>query len=272
MGGVCIWFSEKTKGKLTLKRLSTWVAFGNNTFKRLSQKFYSFWEYNKLIEPIYPISSQFGHLEVELSTVCVSKCFMCPRTQNDAEDKGWNVGHLDINDLMHFLHADKYLRQVGFCGAYGDPIYHPQFIEIIRRINLELPHLMVFTETNGSHKKTEWWEELAKMSTERNTYSFSIDGLADTNHIHRVDTSWESILNGVTTLRKNPRLRMSWKWILFRQNEHQVLSGYNISKQLGFNTFKLINSARQNDKTRPSVDFNKVYDSLLQQESISKML
>jgi sulfatase maturation enzyme AslB (radical SAM superfamily) len=226
----------------------------------------------RLLEPIYPQANLFQRFEVELSTVCVSKCFACPRTKNNRDDHGWNVGHMNFESLMRFLTANTGLQEIVFCGAYGDPIYHPQLPQILRGIKKALPACRVFTETNGSHRDPKWWAELGEAAGPKHTFSFSLDGLEDSNHIYRVGTNWESIIEGAKALRKTHRGIMLWKMILFSHNEHQVNEMHERSLELGFNSFKIVESVRHTNESIPKLGIREVEDFMAQKTGFAEML
>jgi hypothetical protein len=50
--------------------------------------------------------------------------------------------------------------------------------------------------TNGGLRTKFWWQELANIMKGELDYAvFSIDGLADTNHIYRVDVNWDNVMS-----------------------------------------------------------------------------
>jgi sulfatase maturation enzyme AslB (radical SAM superfamily) len=56
--------------------------------------------------------------------------------------------------------------------------------------------------------------------------TFSIDGLEDTNKIYRINSEWESIMNGFNTIKKYG-IKTVWKFIVFRHNQHQIEEAKN---------------------------------------------
>ena len=67
---------------------------------------------------------------------------------------------------------------------------------------------------------------------------FAIDGLEDTNHIYRVNSKWNSIVNGIKTLRENWQGEMMWRYVIFEHNYHQVLKAEKFAEELGFDKFR----------------------------------
>ena len=69
-------------------------------------------------------------LEIELTTKCTLGCPACPRNKLLDKKEDWDVGHLNT-DLAKKLIDDPSYGNLLFVGCYGDPIYHPDFIEIM---------------------------------------------------------------------------------------------------------------------------------------------
>ena len=187
-------------------------------------------------------------IEIELSTRCAIKCPACPRTKSPGQIQerpinNWNVGFLDKELVFKLFH--EYYGIYNFCGAYGDPIYHPDIIEIIQKL---IKHKKVFNiETNGSKKSSEFWYEIADNDWDKPNqgFTFSIDGLEDTNHIYRKNSDWKSIQNALSILTKNKiRPRLKWKFLVFPYNVHQVDEAKKISIEMGFDKFHPVKSLR----------------------------
>lgn len=204
------------------------------------------------------------HIEIELTTRCVIGCPACPRNSKDRET-GWDTGFLDI-DILKDVVLNSDFQQYVFCGAYGDAIYHPQILEIIEF--MLSTDKQWFLETNGSHKKPEFWDAVMDLNWRRGCgFIFSMDGLADTNHIYRKRSDWDSIMYGVKKILAKPRRqrpRMKWKYLVFPYNEHQVEQARQLSQELGFDEFNAVKSLRnyrpkwfENEQEQRQIDWNK---------------
>lgn len=197
-------------------------------------------------------------LEIELTTKCTLGCPACPRNNPEELAKNWDVGHLDKTIAKKFADSPTD-REYLFVGCYGDPIYHPDFIEITKHYidNKKKLHI----HTNGSFKKQKWWDELASLNWSRKqVFTFSVDGLEDTNHIYRIRADWESIMRGMKTMGSLPflrRPRLEWKMLVFPYNEHQVPEARKLAKELGIDIFSPAKSER--DIKDYKVDNNEIY-------------
>jgi len=66
--------------------------------------------------------------------------------------------------------------------------------------------------------------------------TFAIDGLADTNHTYRINSEWQKIIANASAYIKAGGAA-TWKFIVFRHNEHQVEPARALSEFLGFQDF-----------------------------------
>ena len=136
-------------------------------------------------------------------------------------------------------------EQIHMCGNHGDPIYHPQFHQLIRQFKHTNQDVSLSMDTNGAFRSRQWWKITADLLTKKDKVNFSIDGMPHQNHIYRVNSRWDSVLDGIITLRENnPQITMVWKWIVFRYNQDDLEAGIELAKQLGFDRFRMVRSYR----------------------------
>ena len=112
---------------------------------------------------------------IEPTNICTLKCSGCARTRFiDQWPQHWKNHSLDINELLTFIDINLVGMKITLCGNYGDPIYHPNFIELVTR--LKARGAVISMVTNGSYKTQEWWEQLVSNLTSNDTITFSVDG------------------------------------------------------------------------------------------------
>ena len=100
------------------------------------------------------------------------------------------------------------------CGDYGDSIYYPDLLKLIHRFRYQVSYNIV---TNGSRQTEKFWHELSDVLTKDDTVTFSIDGLEDTNHLYRINSDWNSIMQGIDIIGKG-KAQIHWKTIVFNFN------------------------------------------------------
>lgn len=193
-------------------------------------------------------------LEIEITTKCTLFCHACARTLDPEETfSNWKFGQLSLESIDRAL-AIPSLTKVILSGAFGDPIYHTEFPEVVKLIKAR--NLSFHVDTNGSYRSKEWWDQVADVSTNEDTITFSVDGLPG-NDLYRENSDWPSIETGIRTLTKRKNVHVVWKWIVWKYNQNDVLEGYKLSKELGVNEFVVVQSGRVGTN---KVEFNPTRD------------
>jgi len=178
--------------------------------------------------------------QLEITTYCNASCPQCPRNVNGGVINPYlTLEHLPrlVIDAAFTEDLCSRLRQVFFCGSYGDPIMHPDFLDILRDFRRKCPTLWLYVHTNGGAHDTEYWTAMAEIIGGYGQVDFNIDGLDDTNHLYRRNTDFGKIINNATAY-INAGGRAVWNYIIFEHNQHQVEQARELSNSLGFKEFK----------------------------------
>lgn len=143
--------------------------------------------------------------------------------------------HLDreVIDLAFTKEVCQQLKQIFFCGSYGDPIMHPNFLDILRDFRAKNPTLWLYFHTNGGVHDTEYWEEIARIMAGYGQIDFSIDGLEDTLHLYRKNVQYNKVIENAQAF-IHAGGRAQWNFIVFNHNEHQVDTVKDLGRNLGF--------------------------------------
>ena len=127
-----------------------------------------------------------------------SRCnLMCPQCGRVSKDQKLNprmpITDLSLDDYKILLEPfhNRPLERIIHCGNFGDVIASPTFDETLVYSLDYTQNIRI--ETNGSARKPQWWRELAHKGQGKLHTVFSIDGLADTNHIYRVGSDFDRI-------------------------------------------------------------------------------
>lgn len=193
------------------------------------------------------IDWQYYHWHLEPSAICSLRCPRCPRTEYP--DTPWLNHTMSLNFFKSFMSEEMLktkVKRFTMCGDVGDPIYCKDYLEIYRYIKNTNPDIHIFTITNGSGKSTKWWEEFASIANEKDSINFSIDGYDDqSNNMYRINSQWQSIINGISTLRNNnDKIFMNWALIVFKFNENQLGKIKDMALHYGFDGFQLTKSTK----------------------------
>jgi len=184
--------------------------------------------------------------QIEITSYCNAACPQCPRNLNGY---GLNpympLTHLneDVIDKTFSKDHVERLRQIFFCGSYGDPIMHPKFLTILEKFRSKSPDVWLYIHTNGGVHKPDYWKEIAKILNGKGQIDFGIDGLEDTLHLYRRNVKFEKVIENATAFINNGG-RAQWNFIVFKHNEHQVEQVKSFAKELGFYNVLIRNTGR----------------------------
>jgi MoaA/NifB/PqqE/SkfB family radical SAM enzyme len=129
------------------------------------------------------------------------------------------------------------------CGNYGDPIAAKDTLEIFQYFRQHNSKMTLSLHTNGSAKNAQWWAQLAETLGKKGYVVFSVDGLADTNHLYRQNTVFSKIMENAQAF-INAGGRARWDYIVFAHNEHQVDEAEALANSMRFEKFQYKKSAR----------------------------
>jgi MoaA/NifB/PqqE/SkfB family radical SAM enzyme len=182
-------------------------------------------------------------VHLEISSLCNASCPWCPRTfWGYPYNGGYPEVNLTLDNAQTIFNQDflKQLTSIRINGNFGDIVMNsegPAIVEYFREIN---PNLQITISTNGSARPKDFWQRLAKARAE---IHFCLDGLADTHHLYRQNTSWSTIIKNAKIFIESGG-KATWKFIEFKHNQHQINKCKDLAKTLGFINFQLINDGR----------------------------
>lgn len=161
-------------------------------------------------------------VHLEITSRCRIACLKCSRTWHQHNKTPFfSIADIDINIIKKYAALD-YVRY-DLCGNWGDPIYHPKFLTIVKILKEAGKKIYLFT--NGSGKKDSWWHILFSLLDNNDVIFFAVDGLEDTSGIYRVNFTekdfWQ-VMNLLKIANHQYNLNAIWTFIPFRHNEHQV--------------------------------------------------
>jgi MoaA/NifB/PqqE/SkfB family radical SAM enzyme len=184
--------------------------------------------------------------QIEITSLCNAACPQCPRNNfGEGINPYMPLTSISREVLDQTFPAElvQRLRQVFFCGSYGDPIAHTDFLDILKDFRRKSPTVWLYIHTNGGIRNPEWWAELARVLNGYGKIDFGIDGLSDTNHIYRKNVNWDKLMSNVQSFICAGG-KAQWNYIVFAHNEHQVDEARQLSNDLGFENFLSRNTGR----------------------------
>jgi MoaA/NifB/PqqE/SkfB family radical SAM enzyme len=177
--------------------------------------------------------------QIEITTYCNAACPQCSRNNNGSGVNPYmSLEHLsrDVLDSAFTEELCNRLRQVFFCGSYGDPIMHPHFLDMLRDFRRKNPTLWLYFHTNGGVHDADYWREVSEIMAGYGQIDFGIDGLEDTLDIYRRNVKFDRVISNARAF-IDAGGRAQWNFIVFRHNQHQVDIAKSMSQRLGFFNF-----------------------------------
>jgi len=188
-------------------------------------------------------------LTTELTFRCNAKCPACHRLR---------INKINLNDSKYTYTLESFkkifypkllnnLESLVLNGNFGDSIMNKQFREIISYVKEHGTKINI--HTNGGIHNHEYWADVGKILQKDDIINFDLDGLADTHHLYRINTEFNTVLSNAKSVIDNTQASVHWKYIVFEHNKHQVDDAKELAKTLGFNTFSSVKTSR--DFARP---------------------
>lgn len=189
---------------------------------------------------------QLESIHLEISNNCQASCPMCNRNINGGPDNPLlSKSDWTLSEFKQIMNEEVLAQIKGFffCGNFGDPMMNDDVLDMIEYSAKVNPNLNIRFHTNGGARKTDWWEQLARVMPKTHTVIFALDGLEDTHHLYRIGTNFTTILKNAKAF-IDAGGRAEWCFIRFKHNEHQLLEAQQRAAELGFAQFTVKNSSR----------------------------
>jgi len=184
-------------------------------------------------------------IQIDLTARCQAMCLECSRNIN-GKDVSPAIESADTWDMKmeifqkavttDMLSDPEKLKRLTLNGNFGDPCIHPQFLEISKYV-VDNAHKDFWyrISTNGAMFDSKYWEKVAEVLKPLKYHQviFAIDGLEDTHHIYRRNTTYQDVINNATAF-INAGGNAIWQFIVFNHNKHQVEEAKQRAKDLGF--------------------------------------
>jgi hypothetical protein len=182
-------------------------------------------------------------LQFELSSMCNALCLGCVRTDSlTYNDKKFIIPekeYISFDVFKKILLAPEFssVTHLEFCGTIDDPLMHPELLEFLS-FAATVGKYNVQIHTNASLRNIKYWAKLAEVLKKHDSHAvkFSIDGLEDTNHIYRQNTTWSKIMENAQAFIQAGGTA-SWQYLIFPWNQHQLMEAKALSVEMGFYEF-----------------------------------
>lgn len=189
--------------------------------------------------------SQIHDVHLEITSKCNALCPQCSRVYGEKLNPKMPVGELSLEDIQKFFSKAfcSHLKHVYLCGVHGDGAAANSTLSVLNYFRGQgVGQLSLFT--NGGLRDEAWWRDLATiLKGPKDRVHFSIDGMADTNHIYRRHVNFEKVLRNVRAYLQAGG-QANWDYLVFAHNEHQIEEARALSRDLGFADFRIKYTSR----------------------------
>lgn len=198
-------------------------------------------------------SSIIKQLQIEITTYCNAFCPGCGRNEQGAETiSNLKLQHMDFDVWKKLINDDHFLEKISLItlnGMFGDPLMHPRIYEMV---DLVPKNYMIEINTNGSIRDANFWSDFGKLLSkyEYHRLIWGVDGLQDTNHIHRRGTKWENIITNLQAF-NNAGGKSEWRMTVFEHNKHQLVEAKKLSQEYGCVEFSTRESYEEHMEAKP---------------------
>lgn len=185
---------------------------------------------------------QIHKLQIDITSHCNARCGACIRNiDGGATHPGLALTHFDVDVWKRMATEDTrgwWVRQLTLNGNWGDPMMHPDLVEMLEIWIDAHPESMISIATNGSMRSTKFWTSLATVLRKGSHHKidFAVDGMEDTHHIYRRRTVFSKLKENIkafTDAKGNAIAVMT----MFEHNHHQIEEVKELARELGCRQF-----------------------------------
>lgn len=183
-------------------------------------------------------------LQIDITSHCNARCGACIRNKDGDEVRPELVlEHFDVDIWNRIAKEDTrgwYIRELVLNGNWGDPMMHPNLVEMLDTFASYHPEASLYIHTNGSMRTTKFWNDLATSCRKfaNHVVVFAVDGLEDTHSIYRRKTVFSKIIENTKAFTANDG-RANVTMTLFEHNKHQVKEVEALAEECGAIMFNL---------------------------------
>jgi MoaA/NifB/PqqE/SkfB family radical SAM enzyme len=212
-------------------------------------------------------TSSLAKVYIEITNHCNLDCSTCMRNVWDEP-----LGKMDIPTFMRILEGMKGLdpKPMVFLGGYGEPLAHPDFLEMVASLRKE--NIQVELITNGTLLTDHVITQLIDLNVQR--IWVSIDGATPTNYADvRLGDALPHVLENLSHLQRlkqmktRSRPRLGIAFVAMQKNLQDLPAVIRIGKNLGADLFSVSNLLPHTPEHKKEILFKRSMYSMEMQPS-----
>jgi len=181
------------------------------------------------------VTTKYSKIRLEASPACQLKCPSCP-TADKTILPTIGKGFLRANSFRQLLDENSDIKEIELSN-YGEIFLNPELLEILKYAHEKKVILTAHNGVNLNNVKEEVLEGLVKYQFRK--MSCSIDGTSPKAYEqYRVEGNYETVINNIEKINHFKKIYaskypvMTWQFILFGHNEHQLQEAKKLAKYL----------------------------------------
>jgi len=182
-------------------------------------------------------------LRIEASTHCQLKCPVCPTGTGHSGILG--QGYLKFRDFKKFVDENSCFKFIELSN-YGEIFLNPELKEIVKYAYEKGINLTAYNGVNLNDVKDEVLEGIVKYRFK--AMNVAIDGTSeDTYRIYRKKGDFNKVIENVKKINlykekyNSPYPSLTWQFVIFGHNEHQLPIAFTMAKELNMLFFPKFN-------------------------------
>lgn len=191
-----------------------------------------FW---KLYRKIYKLPKL---ARIEACSICQLDCRDCYMRKNSNNNPIIGNGYLKFDDFKNFIKRNQYIKQIELSFS-GEIFLNPDLLDIIKYAYTEGIILTAHNGVNFNNVSDEILEALVKYKFKGIT--ISIDGTSnETYKRYRRNGNYDTVINNIKKLNNYKEKYnsifpiLTWQYIVFEHNKHEICNIDEIAKELNF--------------------------------------
>lgn len=166
-------------------------------------------------------------LNIDIGNRCTLQCSECQRTIARSQGKSLPGSDMTLEQFDKISNFFKG-RWIYFCGTWGDPIFNPYFIDMLKMCKAK--DINVNVHTAASHRPKEWYAE-AFAANQKAKWVFGIDGLPGQSHIYRKNQDGEKLFE-IMKMCRSLGMSTVWQYIVFPYNKGNIETAHALAKEI----------------------------------------
>lgn len=185
---------------------------------------------------------QVHKLQIDITSHCNARCGACIRNIDGGETRpGLKLTNFNLDVWKRVVEHDTkgwYIKQLTLNGNWGDPMMHPDLVEMINFWTRYHPETSISIATNGSMRSLKFWKDLATVLRQASSHKidFAVDGMEDTHHLYRRRTDFNKIIENIKSFNSGGGHSVVMM-TMFEHNKHQIDQVRDLARSIGARSF-----------------------------------